>query len=1139
MVKNSDEPIFYDPTEHRWRYYKALIALASLVLTIAFLATLFSIAKKEKLPDLPLKNPAPAYHSRPVSSRSSQISQNQAVANSLGVNTIQFPAKKLPIAVSYQDPQSLSVDYKPKMIGFYVNWDDTSFTSLKANYSNLDELDPEWLHLADAEGNISLDDEERQKETLDFLTKNRPDLPIVPLINNYNSDLKDWDGDSLKKMLENPKARSQNINSLLDYVQGNRFKGICIDYESIPDEAHPNFGIYMKELYDKFHPLELSVSVAVPAEDSSFDLRTLENSTDYFILMAYDEHWPDSLAGPVASQNWFVESLNNRLKEVPSEKIIVALGNYGYDWEEGQTSGSTYSFQDAVRVARESEGKITLDPASLNETFDYYDENDTLHRVFFLDAVTVFNQIAETSKVFPAGYALWRLGSEDPSIWTVLQARQSLNQKVAASIQVLKYGYDIDYEGRGEILKVIETPKDGQRSLEYDEASGLITKAEISEFPSPYIISRWGGNDEKKIALTFDDGPDPVYTPEILKIFDQYKVKATFFIVGVNATQNQSILKRIFQAGHEIGSHTFTHPNISTSSNAEFKFELNAVESLLASTLGHYTLLFRPPYAEDIEPETPEQVKPLALINEPGYYTVGMHIDPKDWSQPGTVNIVNNVIEGAKAGDGNIVLLHDSGGDRSQTVAALPKIIEELQKNGFQLVTVSELVGVTQEAIMPTVAGNERVVSDFSQVAFIFVSWLLFLLSVAFTAGIFLGIARFLFITILAIEQKIRSWHAGYLVSREFHPKVSVVIPAYNEEKVIVRTVNSILASDYPNLDVILVDDGSTDKTYQKAAEVFFDNSKVRLYSKPNGGKSRALNYGIARSKSEIIVTLDADTIFRPDTISKLVRNFDNPKVGAVAGNAKVGNRLNILTYWQALEYITSQNLDRRAFTVMNCITVVPGSVGAWRKKAVLQAGGFSNRTLAEDADLTFYIIRLGYKVVYEDGAVAYTEAPDTVKGFIKQRFRWMYGTLQTAWRHKEAINCPGCRALGFFAIPNIFIFQIFFPLISPFMDLTILVSLAWVFWQKYHHPLDYSASFAFQKLLYFYLFFLLVDFITAAIAFILERKEDWTLLFWMFLQRFFYRQLMYYVAIKVTLAVIKGKMVRWGKLERKATVAN
>ena len=224
---------------------------------------------------------------------------------------------------------------------------------------------------------------------------------------------------------------------------------------------------------------------------------------------------------------------------------------------------------------------------------------------------------------------------------------------------------------------------------------------------------------------------------------------------------------------------------------------------------------------------------------------------------------------------------------------------------------------------------------------------------------------------------------------------------------------------------------------------------------------------------------MDADTLFKPNTISKLVRNFDNPRVGAVAGNAKVGNRINLLTYWQALEYITSQNLDRRAFSLMNCITVVPGSVGAWRRKAVLAAGGFSNRTLAEDADLTFFIIRLGYKVVYEDGAIAYTEAPDTVKSFIKQRFRWMYGTLQTAWKHKEAVNCPGCRALGFFAIPNVFIFQVFFPLISPFMDLTIITSLFWVTFQKYHHPLDYSAAFAFKKLFYFYLLFLLVDFVT------------------------------------------------------------
>lgn len=1144
MAEQTGKPIFYDPTEHRWRYYKTLVAISSVALSVAFIATLYNIFTRENLPQLNIQRPAVLnYRTGPLpynpNTHFQSVIANQPAAATGNKNLNNSKPNKAVKKILPQSKEAApTTDYQPKIIGFYVNWDDTSFTSLKSNFKNIDELIPEWLHLADADGNIIVDDQGRQSATLDFLKQNNANLPVAPLINNYNPDSQAWDSDMLAKMLDNPDARTKNINNILSFVQDNNFTGISIDYESVPPASQANLVQFMREIYAKSHLLNLEVSMSVPIADKSFDLKNLSDNSDYLILMAYDEHSAEDPAGPVASQNWYAKSLAKVMSQLDSNKVVVALGNYGYDWKGTETSNNTYSFQNAVSVARESEGQITLDPGNLNETYTYYDDNNELHTVYFLDAVSAYNEMVEANRYKPRGFAMWRLGSEDPSIWQVFADRQNIGPGTADKIKTMDYGYGINYDGEGELLKVTATPNTGKRDLSLGK-NGLITNAKMTVFPSPYNINRWGAADPKKIAITFDDGPDPLYTPQILAILKKYNVPATFFIVGVSAIQNRSIVGQEFRNGNEIGSHTFTHPNISTESDNAFTFELNSVQSYLESTLGRRTLLFRPPYSEDVEPETPDQVKPLVLTTQLGYYTVGMHIDPQDWNHPGVDNIVNSVVNGAKNNDGNIILLHDSGGDRSQTVAALPKIIESLQSQGFQLVTVSNLIGVSTDDVMPLISGVERLVASLSDIAFIFINWAMLLLSVAFTAGIFLGIARFIFIVILAAEQKIRDRHAGYLSPKEFHPQVSVIIPAYNEEKVIVRTVKSILASDYPYFDIIVVDDGSTDATFNRVRAEFKKNPLVKLFTKPNGGKSTALNLGISKTKADIVVTLDADTIFKPNTITKLVRNFDNPKVGAVAGNAKVGNRLNLLTYWQALEYITSQNLDRRAFTVMNCITVVPGSVGAWRRKAMLQAGGFSDRTLAEDADLTFFIIRLGYRVAYEDGAIAYTEAPDTVKSFVKQRFRWMYGTLQTAWKHKEAINCPGCRALGFFAIPNIFVFQIFFPLISPFMDLTILTSLIWVSWQKFHHPIDYSPTYALKRLFFFYLLFLLVDFITAAVAFVFERKEDWTLLFWMFLQRFFYRQLMYYVAIKVTLAVIKGRMVRWGSQERKATVTN
>jgi cellulose synthase/poly-beta-1,6-N-acetylglucosamine synthase-like glycosyltransferase len=492
-------------------------------------------------------------------------------------------------------------------------------------------------------------------------------------------------------------------------------------------------------------------------------------------------------------------------------------------------------------------------------------------------------------------------------------------------------------------------------------------------------------------------------------------------------------------------------------------------------------------------------------------------------------------VAAAERGDGNIVLLHDAGGDRSQTVQALPKLIEALRSQGFQLVTISELLGHTHDEIMPPVQEGlwqtwmDGAAFGAVSIGMGTVHWL-------FLLGIILGVSRLLFIGVLAVYQHRRKRRNRFDPS--YSPSVAVIVPAYNEEKVVVQTIASLLAGEHPaQFEVIVVDDGSKDATYSRVREAFGADPRVRVFTKANGGKPEALNFGVARTQADIVVTLDADTIFTRDTIVKLVRHFADSQVGAVAGNAKVGNRSNLLTRWQALEYITCQNLDRRAFDVLNCITVVPGAVGAWRRELIQRAGGFNHLTLAEDADLTMAIRKLGYSIGYEDEAIALTEAPDTVRGFIRQRYRWMFGTMQAAWRHLDALFRPKYGALGFVALPNVLIFQVLFPLISPVMDLLLLGSIGVAIFDYWQHPIDGYNSAALGPVLFYYALFVAVDFCAGALAFLLERRENKWLLSWLFWQRFFYRQLMYYVAIKATVASLKGIIVGWNKLERKATV--
>jgi peptidoglycan-N-acetylglucosamine deacetylase len=362
-----------------------------------------------------------------------------------------------------------------------------------------------------------------------------------------------------------------------------------------------------------------------------------------------------------------------------------------------------------------------------------------------------------------------------------------------------------------------------------------------------------------------------------------------------------------------------------------------------------------------------------------------------------------------------------------------------------------------------------------------------------------------------------------------------VVVPAYNEAAVVCRTVESLLEQEYPSLEIVVVDDGSTDGTYDVLLAAFPDHPRVRLFHKPNGGKASALNFGVERASGEVIVALDADTLFAPGTIAALVSRLADPRVGAVAGNAKVGNRINLVTRWQAIEYVTSQNIDRRAFALLNCITVVPGAVGAWRRALIIEAGGFSGHTLAEDQDLTLSLLRRGWRVAYADDAVAFTEAPDTLPTLARQRFRWSFGTLQCAWKHRGVLLHPRYGTLGMVGLPNMWIFQLLFPLISPIADLLFVWALLTVYRNYVQHGPEFAVQSLVQVLMY-YTAFLAVDWLAAVAALLMEKGEERPLAWLVLLQRFVYRQVMYWVVVQAVVAALQGRARGWGKLARKGT---
>jgi cellulose synthase/poly-beta-1,6-N-acetylglucosamine synthase-like glycosyltransferase len=293
------------------------------------------------------------------------------------------------------------------------------------------------------------------------------------------------------------------------------------------------------------------------------------------------------------------------------------------------------------------------------------------------------------------------------------------------------------------------------------------------------------------------------------------------------------------------------------------------------------------------------------------------------------------------------------------------------------------------------------------------------------------------------------------------------------------------------------------------------------LLRQQNRGKAQALRRALAAIRHGIVVFLDADTQFQPNTLRLLVQPFANEKVSAVSGHAKVGNLRTFIARCQALEYTCGFNLDRRAYDRWNCLTVVPGAVSAIRKSAIDCAGGLSLDTLAEDTDLTLTLHEEGTQIVYAPDAIAWTEAPETVRTLARQRFRWAYGTLQCLWKHRNMVFNWNYRALGWFSLPSIWFFQIILVAITPLVDLFLVISLLFGAW---------------TAVLPFFVVFFLMDLILATLACVLEREP--ILRAWRIIpMRLLYRPLLSYVIWKAILRAIKGAWVSWGKLERTASV--
>ena len=670
--------------------------------------------------------------------------------------------------------------------------------------------------------------------------------------------------------------------------------------------------------------------------------------------------------------------------------------------------------------------------------------------------------------------------------------------------------------GSGEMLRVFRIRYDGSQPYAADPFTGTrwrgLSQAEMQALGySMFGIDRFGRLPDKQLALTFDDGPDPRNTPQLLDLLSRYGARATFFDTGENVLDHPDLFTREIREGHLVGNHTMRHVDFAEHGSARNMEEVVSAARVMRSVGGYGTRFFRLPYGGNDTEGISASAYGILLAQQTGHYAASFDIDTNDYLyKPGQTAPVPEL-----DGRGHVLLLHDGGNDHAATLVLVERLLRRARAAGYTFVTMAALHPDGPRSAGPVPVSLTDQLTRWAFWAGHELPGLLVRALFVLGAGTMIVVSVLTLVLALVERRRRRRkvWPAGPL------PPVTVLVAAYNEAAVIAKLLDSLRRNHYPDLEVLVVDDGSTDGTADAVRSVGWD--RVRLIRQPNGGKATALNRALAQARSEVVLTFDADSVLRPGTVAALARHFADPRVGAVAGHVKVGNRHGLLTRWQSLEYLTAIGLDRTAQGLLDAIMVVPGACAAWRRDAMLEVGGFDHRTLAEDCDLTLSLQRAGWRIEHEPAAVAYTEVPQSPGALMRQRFRWMFGTLQAVWKQRRMLLRPRYGALGLLVLP--------YTVLSVLVPLLFLPLAYWLVVQSLIEG-DYRTVLVFLGALTAF------HFVLAAVAVALSRERWWHLLL-VPVYRLIYEPLRTYLLYATALAVLRGRVVGWDKLHRTGTV--
>ncbi len=1084
-------PIFFDPKGYRWRWFVSLVLLIVVCFSVIGYffyktqVTLFSI--DQKLNDLNYE--AFAYE------------------------------RKLP---------------KKSLLTFLDN-EYESYYSIKENITSTAGVVVPWM-LINENGKPQPLESELKSLQRDFLQKFKPSVNTFLQITDYNYNLQTPTENNFITFLNT--FTPEDVKLMGNYVLDNNFRGVVfsVDSSNWLAESFPKYESFRSQLdvYLKSKNLVIFDSLFLNTNDNY--LNSIKGRQTYTILNYWNNEF--NIDSPIYRSDQDRGSLNSLISKINSSKFYINFPTFSKDIHYTNEGVVNYeqkiSYSKIFDIIKSKNLPIKTDQASKTPYVDYTDEDGNFRKVWIGDSSLTFNQMYDISTILPdsgfEGYSFSNTGLEDQTIWNMIKA-DTFKDKLDVITNKFIPDTFVENEGKGVVAELKSETQFGIRS--FDVIGGTVVNQKWEKIPQRSKVTRKGFQD-KTISLTFDDGPDPKYTPAILDVLKKYNIKATFFVIGKQVIEYPDIAKRIVDEGHIIANHTYSHPKLNNLQSVTIDNEITSTDEIVSELLNVKSNYFRTPYNDIFGFNSESDLVVLREVNKYSKFVVEDDVDSKDWLLKDKNAIISKVFGTIDTQGGSVMLFHDGGGNRESTVEALPSIIEGLNTRGYSIKSLNDLAGITVNSNIS--AQNPEYIQQ--QVSVTIWEFLLRGLGSFIVFSIVIGLFRYALICFLLLK---RVLFKSKFDTSGFSPGVSIIVPCFNEELVIVKSIKSLLNSTYKNIEVVVVDDGSTDNSYAKLVLAFGNNPQVRLFRVANGGKSKAINFGVEKASNEFIISVDADTLFTTKTVGSLMRHFKDPNVGAVAGNIHIGNSKNNLTRSQQLEYCIMQNVDKDGFASVNSVIVVPGAIGAWRKPVILGAGGLHHDNLAEDTDLTLRVLQQGWKVNFEPEAICITECPENYSSLIKQRSRWQLGMLQVIFKNNSLIFNPSFGFTGLFSLPSMVAHYIF-SIMYPFMIFSALFYTGYYVAEVYNGGLTLGLTLFFENkiFLFFTILYFVLDLIKIAIALFREKTipNKYSLITIIPYYLFIYQNILSILTFWSVIRAIKGKRAGWGHLKRSGNVS-